>query len=160
MTLAGIVEIAVYLDSFWVYEQKLPGSLRLAFSVHRKKDGNIIDKVQAKQENAEPFRSADRSIPDEDEVAVYCNDIIEGEIPLLKATPYILTDSFFPKISSIPSESKRKLGKIAFFRIELPCHPFIWSEPITLKIDLLMKPQVLNVKNSNQVWRRTKIRKV
>ncbi len=145
MSLSGVVDIAVYLDSLEVFDQKLPGSLRIAVSVFRKKGEGLLDKVQAKKEFATPFKGADRSADEIEEVAIYCNDVEEGDVALLRANPYILTDSFYQKTGQSSSERKREIKKAGYFRIALPCYPSLWSSPILLQIDLLMKPQVLHV---------------
>lgn len=146
MSLSGILDVAVYLDSVTVFSQKLQGSLRLAVSVYRKVNpSGLLDKLQTKVEKAQPFLTADQSMVDSEQLPAPINDVIAGDLALFKATPYILTDSFIPQISVVPSEGKKEIKKAAYFRVELPNYPLRWSQPVCLQVDLLMKPSVLMV---------------
>ena len=152
MSLSAVVDVAVFLDHLEVYSQKLQGSLRLAISLHRKKEAaNLFDKLQTKRELATPFITADRGTEELSSDCIYKQELNEGELlQLYKADPYVLTDSFFPKISTVPGAEQQGIRKTAYFRIELPSYPFHWKDSVFLRADLLMKQQVFMVERGDQ----------
>ena len=143
MSFSAEVEVAVSIDQLSILQQKYRGSYRLAFSLYRKKGQHaIMDKIKPKIDLAQPFKTAVATELEEEDHSIYTEDESSTDIGIYKARPYVLTDSWHPDCSQRSTPQRLKVGRNAYFRVNLPWFPISWKDPLCLQVDFLFKPDV------------------
>lgn len=134
MSYSAIMEVLLHLNNYKIHDAYAEGRYRLRFSVYNEIQDSSNPKELIRGKNllmsayGQPYLSPNKqlyNLNDFDDISME----ISGNV--------FYTDPFVMEYRR--AKKTRLLNNMCLFRLELPCYPDIWTDPLILQSELLVQ---------------------